>query len=251
MADELVNRGVVYLTYKIHVALPNQCIHCLKVVPDITADHVFPRAWYPDTTPANMEKWQAPACRDCNATYGRLEEEILLKLGICLDSDAPASSGIGQKALDAMNYAKGRSEKDASIRHRKALQLLSRSVSIPGQLKPEFIEVLNSGPANLGTSISRKDLDRIAEKIVRGVIWVHLQEVVDERCVIKVSSSPKPNPEFDALTIQNGVRYDRGPGFTVYWARPPEDPICGYFLMKFFDRIDLRATVLPRSPEQG
>ena len=76
--------------------------------------------------------------------------------------------------------------------------------------------------------------------------------MISERCSsvsydLSVSSNPKPNPEFDAITTQNGTRYDRGPGIEVWWARPPEDPVCGYFLIRLFGKIDLRAMVLPKS----
>jgi hypothetical protein len=121
---------------------------------------------------------------------------------------------------------------------------LNQSIPIPGQISPESIESLNSGPAQLGTSISRKDLDRIAEKVVRGVTWVLSKRVVDQNYTIRVSSSPRPNPEFDDMTVQNATRYDRGPGLVVYRAKATDEPIAAYFLMKLFGRIDLRATLL-------
>lgn len=168
-----------------------------------------------------------------------------MKLGMCLDSDAPGSAGLGQKALNAMNPRRGRNAKDAAIRFRKALQLLSESIVLPGQIEPDAIEILNPGPAPLGTSISRKDFDRIAEKIVRGITWVVNQKLVDACYEIRVSSSPKPNPEFDAIVIQNGSRYDRGPGIVVYYAKATDDPIAAFFLVRLFDQIDLRATIAP------
>ena len=50
-----------------------KCVHCLKVPVDRTWDHMFPKAWYPDTTAENLEKWQVPSCRECNQRLGKLE----------------------------------------------------------------------------------------------------------------------------------------------------------------------------------
>ena len=65
---------------------------CLADEVEITSDHVFPRSWYPDTTPANLEKWQMPSCRQCNADFGRMEEDLLLVLALCAD---PNADGVG------------------------------------------------------------------------------------------------------------------------------------------------------------
>ena len=46
--------------YKMH------CVYCLKLFEELTSDHVFPKSWYPETTPENLEKWQMPACVECN-----------------------------------------------------------------------------------------------------------------------------------------------------------------------------------------
>lgn len=49
-----------------------KCVHCLTDPVDRNWDHMFPKSWYPDTTPENLEKWQIPSCIACNARYGKL-----------------------------------------------------------------------------------------------------------------------------------------------------------------------------------
>ena len=82
---------------------PRRCVHCLKNVEDLTRDHVFPKAWYPANTPQNLERWTIPSCRKCNEEYGRLEEDLLFRLGMCLDPEDAKSSGIADKVLRAID----------------------------------------------------------------------------------------------------------------------------------------------------
>lgn len=98
---------------------PGHCVHCTKYFDELTSDHVFPQAWYPKSTPPNLEKWQVPACTKCNRDYGRLEEELLLLIGTCLSNERLESLGIGTKVVNAVDPSRGRNEKDESIRLRK------------------------------------------------------------------------------------------------------------------------------------
>ena len=52
-----------------------KCIHCLRFCEYLTEDHILPESWYPNNTPANIEKWVAPACNKCNSELGKIEEE--------------------------------------------------------------------------------------------------------------------------------------------------------------------------------
>ena len=45
---------------------------------------MFPKAWYPDATPKDLEKWQIPSCLDCNQRYGKIENDLLGR--VALDS---------------------------------------------------------------------------------------------------------------------------------------------------------------------
>lgn len=96
-----------------------RCVHCLQKVDNLTRDHVFPSAWYPDNTPENVQRWTIPSCKKCNEEYGRLEEDLLLRLGMCISPEDAKSSGITDKVLRSIDpqYTKDRTEK--RIRERK------------------------------------------------------------------------------------------------------------------------------------
>jgi hypothetical protein len=64
---------------------------------------MFPKAWYPNATPENLEKWQIPACASCNSRYGKIENDLLGRVALTLDVKNPASTGLAEKALRALN----------------------------------------------------------------------------------------------------------------------------------------------------
>jgi hypothetical protein len=221
-----------------------QCVHCLRVVDKLTSDHLPPRSWYPTSTPENLEKWQVPSCQECNHNFGRLEEHLLINLGLCLDDDAEASKGIGTRALNALNALRAQNPRDFAIRYSKALrQLAERKTNSPGT----NLIVLNSGPANEHLSIKASDLRCFAEKAVRGVLWMNGRGVVESNYTIELSTDQVPQTDFDAETRKHGVRFQQGPGFEVYWAPAVDDKIACQILILVFGKLVLRARVVPKS----
>lgn len=63
-----------------------KCVHCLRDPVELTSDHMFPKAWYPDTTPEDLEKWQIPSCFECNQRLGKLENDLLGRVALALDA---------------------------------------------------------------------------------------------------------------------------------------------------------------------
>ncbi len=82
---------------------PGRCVHCLREVEGLTSDHVIPESWYPGSTPLDLEKWQAPACSECNSESGKVEAKLLEYMGLCVDPESEAAEGIGEKALRAFD----------------------------------------------------------------------------------------------------------------------------------------------------
>ena len=101
-----------------------RCVHCLKEGVERNWDHVLPKSWYPETTPADMEKWQIPSCIACNDRYGKLERDLIGRLGLTLDAKNPSfrwtcREGIARHQPDAAT-----SEGDATARDARAKKIL-------------------------------------------------------------------------------------------------------------------------------
>ena len=60
--------------------------YCSSVT-DLTDEHVPPSSWFIDPKPDNM--LTVPACRGCNAAFGRDDDEFRLSLGALVGMDTP------------------------------------------------------------------------------------------------------------------------------------------------------------------
>jgi hypothetical protein len=83
-----------------------RCVHCLtELTPPgstpldtaATKDHVFPKQWFPDDTPQNLNRWTVPACARCNGELGAIEKRLLNTIILCLDVTRPEIAGIYQR----------------------------------------------------------------------------------------------------------------------------------------------------------
>ena len=108
---------------------PQQCVHCLRHSQEMSWDHVFPVSWYPDTTPENEEKWKIPSCVRCNGEYGRLEQDFLTRVALCLNPEDPACAGIVERVMNSLNP-----ELATTPRERRA------RVAKRGQIRAELLE---------------------------------------------------------------------------------------------------------------
>jgi len=153
-----------------------KCVHCLKDPVALTSDHMFPKAWYPDATPKNLEKWQILSCVDGNSRYSKIEGDLLNRVALALDTKHPASAGLVDAALRAMNPDAGRDEKDTAAR-------AARAKTIPGEMfKGEQIpeDAIMPGlgerwgrpkAEQMAVQIPKTRFTDMTEKIVRGLVY--------------------------------------------------------------------------------
>src|SRR3989442_6875773 len=94
-----------------------RCVHCLLMTDSPEADHVFPKSWYPDSTPETVQRWTVPSCPKCNRTHGQLEKDLFLRMIFCVDSKSEAATGLAAKALRTLGLdVEGLSDKEKSHR---------------------------------------------------------------------------------------------------------------------------------------
>jgi hypothetical protein len=143
---------------------------------DRTWDHMFPKGWYPNTTPENLEKWQIPSCLECNQRLGKLENDLIGRIALTLGAQNPASKGLAEKALRAINPAAARDEGDTAAREARAKKILGE------MFKGEQIKSKNVVPGlgerwdrpveqQVAIRISDESFPAVTEKIVRGLAF--------------------------------------------------------------------------------
>lgn len=228
---------------------PGKCVHCLKTFNDLTWDHVFPESWYPHTTKPNEYKWKVPSCKNCNKEYGALENDLLIRLSICLESSAPACAGIFDKGMRALDPRYAKSEKDRKFRQAKR-EKISREVwlgvAIPQKhLYPGFGLYTQLPLQEQGAiSISSSSVSKLAEKIVKGIFYIEDNIFIEPpyRIDTFVLDGKDAQPVLEAIKSFGSI-YAREPGITVYRAVLPEDHISSLFAIKIWERFEVYATV--------
>ena len=151
------------------------CVHCLEPAKQMNWDHVFPKSWYPDTTSHELEKWKIPSCIPCNAKYGVMEKEFLIRIGLCLDPNDLACSGIVAKAIRSLDPSKAKNHKDRKQRAKKRDQILRQM--IPSKDVPSSAVYPGFGPDQWPSeqlpaiTIDVESHKKITEKIVRGILY--------------------------------------------------------------------------------
>jgi len=197
-------------------------VHCLKDSVERTWDHMFPKAWYPDTTPENLEKWQIPSCLECNQRLGKLESDLIGRIALTLDANNPASKGLAEKALRTINPAQARDEGDAAAREARAKKILG------DMFKGEQIKAKNVVPGlgerwgrpvseQLAIKIPDESFPAITEKIVRGLVFredggVFIEPPQEIECHL---ATEEGLDDVKTLLAEHGKEFKREPGLVI------------------------------------
>lgn len=150
-----------------------KCVHCLIEFNELTWDHVFPKAWYPDDVTIEG-KWKVPACKECNNKLSRIEKELWLAFGISHGD----MKNIYQKIRRSIDCTYAKNEKD-KIARKQAKEALMRKIKLFDRntegcfpnidnrdLYPENVNKI------LGIEISDVDIKKFTEKIIRGITYI-------------------------------------------------------------------------------
>ncbi len=229
--------------------LDGKCVHCLSNNVPRNWDHVFPKSWYPDTTPNNIEKWKIPSCFKCNSEYGAIEQDLLMRLACCVDPKAAASSGIYKKVLRSMDarYAPNRKEERIRIaRREKLLAELIHGVQIPQiGIYPGLGERWNRPiEKQIALKIPESSLRRLTEKIVRGIYFLEEAQYIEPPYLIGfyVLEDEGAGSVIDLLN-RFGTEYARGPGILINRAITPEDGVSSIISIEIWGSFKMYASV--------
>jgi hypothetical protein len=226
-----------------------RCIHCLKSVDAITDDHLFPKSWYPTTTPPNLEKWKLPACRPCNAEYGKIEEELRLGLASTLDPSAPGSAGIWQEALNSLTPERGRNPLDQLRRKLKRQKFLKRLMPVkPDMMKHALPEIDPDRPkGTMALLVPGSHIKRFIEKLVRGTVYLTEGRYVEPEQEITTSLlHADDGREITEMIEQFGELYERGPGIRIRKAVAHDAKTSALFVFDIWGQYRFHGAVMDR-----
>jgi len=229
-----------------------KCAHCLTFFHKITSDHVFPKSWYPVTTPPNIEKWQMPSCQNCNKKYGKIENDLLIRFGLCVDPTDYNSLGIADKALRALNPAYATNKKDRIARLKKREQI-KREMFIYESTGSDYI-VPGFGVENYpfqsqhhAINVNHEDLIAVCQKIIRGTQYALRKKFFPKNKKIEVFFFRESDTQlFSEMVAKYGVRYHRGPGINLGIAIPSDDLESAMYEIIIWGRFKYYGMILPK-----
>lgn len=225
---------------------PGPCIHCLAHCKERTWDHVFPVSWYPDTTPDNLERWKFPSCEPCNAAYGLLEQDLLLRAGLSLDPTTIEASGITALALRAMDPAHAKNDVDQRAREARRRQILGETFLVGPEHARAILPGFGPHPGPpIGIGVPAKSLERLVEKVARGLTYLRAQRLITPQYRITMFVDPRQGAGFEQALAQWGQRYERGPGLIVKHAIAHDDNSASIFSVTLWGALQLWGTVQP------
>lgn len=229
---------------------PGRCVHCGKHFDQRNWDHVFPKSWYPDNTPTDIAKWQIPTCFSCNREHGKVEQNLMVRMAMCIDPKTPGLSNVINKALRSMDPSAAKNQKDK--KRRKALlekiqKEVSRGDQVAGNsLYPGFHETKDLELSKqFAINISLSEIQMLGRKLVKGLFYVHDNIYIEDNFRIDVYAIDECNTlKIRDILSKYGKLYERGPGIVIERAVAEEDGISSIFRITIWTRWIIYASVV-------
>lgn len=227
-----------------------RCVHCLGWFSYLTDDHVFPKSWYPDTTPEEMPKWKVPSCKSCNSSLGKIEEDLMLRLGLCVNRKSARASGISEKVLRALDTDAADGKRDKYYRQKTREKILKEMISLPEipiGILPNFGPKNNFSKTHRGIKIPERELKDLGEKIIRGHQYVIEKKYVENDYLIEIIFvHDKDVQKVINLINHHGKKYYRGPGLTIVHAPASDDNMVALYIIEIWGQLKIYGAITKR-----
>ena len=231
-----------------------RCVHCLQQSEEINDDHVIPSAWYPDDTPTTVNRRTAPSCARCNTEHGKIEQNLLIRLGVCIDPEDLRAIGISAKALRSIQPGAGKNPRDKVRRLKKLIQVLRqteiRDTPTPGVELPGFGPYPNTQyPKYVLVPVAKAELITLGRKIIRGIIYnLEKRFIEDDKEDIDIFFLEDEHSTIISERIRrNGKTFEIAPGVTVSrWV----DNFGGMFFIGIWEKLKLFGSLSPKGSER-
>lgn len=231
----------------------DRCVFCLKYFneenPDDrrTDEHIFPKSWYPDSTPDNIEKWQVFSCHSCNEEYSKIEDNLFSRLGLCIPHNQAKTSGIPEKALRSLTPRYAKNKRDRKLRMAKREKILKEIEMMKSQPDEGYLPNFEGKPGKQNQTrlaIRADYLEKLAEKLIRGMTFRIDSILIEEDYQIDFSLLRDDNSGFFMQKIRSfGETFYREPGIVVGRAVPHGDPKSSLYYIEIWGQLKIYGTV--------
>ncbi len=175
----------------------------------------------------------------------------MVLLSFAVEPRTPASSGIYERAMRSIDESKGRGKRDRLARRarkERIMEYLTFGHDIPEQGIYPYLGERWGRPKSeqVAVRLPAKHIERLCEKIVRGIHYLEHQELIEPPFEIQFfaldDEGAKPIRD---LLEQHGKRYTRGPGFEVIRIVPVDEPKASMQEIRIFGEFVMFAVVEP------
>jgi hypothetical protein len=188
---------------------------------------------------------------ECDQEHGRNENELLIRLGLCVGPDRLGALGVSDKALKAIDPSMARNPIEKQHRIFKRKQILAE-MRVASDVPPQtFVAGFEPSPQDLASgrgavSFPRARLKMLVRKLVCGATYVLNEGLyIEADHVITVLIENRVGSGFAKTFIdQYGTRFHRGPGIVIGQARPAEDRQSAIFEILIWETLALHASVM-------
>lgn len=218
------------------------CVHCIEK-PGNTDDHLVPRSWYPDSTPAGLEKWKFPACESCNNDYSKLENDLLFRFAICLGQNDARAAGIPKRALRSINPNAARNDRDRCERQNRRNRFQTEvqfSAYAPQEgVFPGFGPRPDTEYKEFGSIlVAESDLSKMFRKFAKGLTYIENTCYLGSQYTISwYPIDDKSNPQMDKIFSRQGTSHIRGPGVILQRVSVSSDPAQSFMRIALWGRL--------------
>ncbi len=227
-----------------------RCVHCLQPLEKRTADHIFPRSWYPKGTAESVQRWTAPSCQQCNKRLGAAEKDLMVSLAMCGHDSSLDSSDISERALRAVAIGTaGLSEKEQAHREKYRRKILSRVLPyFAVKHISQTVHGASSEKPPLGelepVMVITLDLvSPVAEKIVRGLEFKLAGRYIEPPLSLKTFIVPVERVhEWDDV-FEKTTELQFGPGFKVFRAVPNASDVIVMYRIVIWETLTVHVAV--------
>ncbi|MBI5401393.1 hypothetical protein HZB05_01020 [Candidatus Wolfebacteria bacterium] len=201
-----------------------RCIHCLKVRKR-TDDHILPKSYYPTSVSSEVRnQWVAPACQKCNNDLGKVEDELLTLLGLCLNrrtAIVSPTSSISQKVLRSLNPKTTSDEREKRIREARTRKIVQSIFPTKGSINgifPNFGYHAGWTPEEqYGVPIPANLPEKVGRKLIRGIEYKLDNRYINNSFDLNVYFCHEDTiRDVISLIRKNGQKETIAPGFEFY-----------------------------------
>ena len=232
-----------------------KCTYCLKNLEEgVTRDHVFPKAWYPDSTPINIQRWKVPACKKCNGKFQKIEDYLFCRWGICLEENE-SCAGISRRAVNR-NYFLGVVDLD-NRRFNRKLSVFRDLLSSMTEYDPRRTHAGTAPKPGVRSTLAVKGSGayryEFSEKLVKGAEYILLKRLVPKNKYIQIYYEMAEDPlseyykAWESL-LEKGQTTNLGPGLVIKWAiNTPNYPEQSLYHFEIWGHLKFWAFVLEKT----